>query len=701
MEIETATEPEPGEPALRTRITARRAGRQAPPGRLLCSMAVLVAGADQGKDYLDLFVPFVADALKGWPDGQPVAPVELSQALCERWGFPSVPVAVARLLLGRAQAAGYVVNIERVYYPHRDALIPVRDLAEKRTEMDASMNALIAAVILYAGQEHNLAWGEEQARAALERLSEEFGVELATAKREGQVAGAEECEHSEALAVVHAFARHAMQRDPDSFERLVAMVQGTMLMNALYFEDTRQLPRRLAELRVYIDTTPLLRALGLASPKVVTAAREMLGLLGDFHVPRYVFSHTVDEITAILDALAAALRRGTRGLEQQGQLFGARREAMDAAIQAGMTSGHIDAMAANIEQQLAELGVKRCDTPRHKEVGHIDERELERTIARHVQTQPKGAREKDVRSLAAVERLRHGGRPRELAQARAVFVTANTALSRASADFFRGAGRDAPVAHCMSDVALTGQLWVGSSRRPELPRKLLIADCYAALAPTSEQWERWVTHIVKLRREGKLTEQQVQTLIYHQQAKAHLFDLTRGEAQNIDEHTVGEVLDRYEAQIRAPVEEAARDRDELSRSERDELQRKVEDLAAWRGRREREDALRAARRWRLARRGAGIAGAALLVVLFTVLAATGSLHGRGEWATAITLLVFLAAACVSGAFKLGWKAPLAALVVAGGASALWFDVFDAAASTKAPTVTVIGGQGAAQPSDRR
>ena len=178
MEIGTATEPEPGESALRMRITDRRAGRQAPPGRLLCSMAVLVASADQGKDYLDLFVPFVADALKGWPDGQPVAPVELSQALCDRWGFPSVPVSVARLLLGRAQAAGYVVNIERVYYPHSDALIPVRDLAEKRTEMDASMNALIAAVILYARQEHNLAWGEEQARAALERLSEEFGVEL-------------------------------------------------------------------------------------------------------------------------------------------------------------------------------------------------------------------------------------------------------------------------------------------------------------------------------------------------------------------------------------------------------------------------------------------------------------------------------------------------------------------------------------------
>ena len=79
----------------------------------------------------------------------------------------------------------------------------------------------------------------------------------------------------------------------------------------------------------------------------------------------------------------------------------------------------------------------------------------------------------------------------------------------------------------------------------------------------------------------------------------------------------------------------------------------------------------------------------------------GSLHDRGEWATAITLLVFLAAACVSGAFRLGWKAPLAALVVVGGASALRFDVFDAAASTKAPTVTVIGGQGAAQPSDRR
>jgi hypothetical protein len=174
------------------------------------------------------------------------------------------------------------------------------------------------AVVAYAGEIHDLEWTETQANAVLERLTEEFGVELATARREGGLVLAPGMADNQALAVVHGFARRAIDNDPINFNRLVAMVQGTMIANVLYFEDVRKLPNRLPELRVYLDTTPLLRALGLTSPEVSAAAIEMVTLMASFRIPMFVFSHTIDEMTAILENIAASLKRGTHGYREQG-----------------------------------------------------------------------------------------------------------------------------------------------------------------------------------------------------------------------------------------------------------------------------------------------------------------------------------------------------------------------------------------------
>jgi hypothetical protein len=71
-----------------------------------------------------------------------------------------------------------------------------------------------------------------EANAALERLTEDFGAELATARREGGLAADAPLGEDEALAVVYGFARGAVERDPENFARIVAMVQGTMIANA-------------------------------------------------------------------------------------------------------------------------------------------------------------------------------------------------------------------------------------------------------------------------------------------------------------------------------------------------------------------------------------------------------------------------------------------------------------------------------------
>jgi hypothetical protein len=674
-------------------IAARRITRDARPtgggqagSSLLGATAVVLASADEGRDYLGHFAPFVIDRLKQWPVGHAVEPRELSEALCEGWGFPSVPSAVSRVLLQRAEKEGMVSSVDRRFYPTHEALLGVADLGEKKQELLAGLNALAGAVVRYAAEVHGLTWTEATANAALERLTEDFGAELATARREGGLAAGAQLGEDEALAVVYGFARGAVERDPENFARIVAMVQGTMIANALYFEDIRKLPNRLPELRVYLDTSPLLRALGLASGEVVLAATEMLTLMRSFRIPMFVFSHTVDEMTAILERIADSLKRGRTAPKEQAGLTGRAREAIDAAVQAGMTSGEVQALVANIELRLGELGVRRCETPPHREAGHIDEHKLGEMLSERIEYRSRGPLEKDLDSLAAVDRLRGSHKPRDLAKTRALFVTANGAVAKTSRTFFKDIGRDAPVPHCMTDVALTAQLWVrSSSRKPDLPRRLLIADCYSALGPGPALWERWVSHIVKLRERNELTEEQLQTLIYHQQTKALLYEVVRGRPENVSDEAVAEVLARYEAEVRRPGEDEARAAHAASEREHDELAQKVVELSRWKRNQEAENERarrRQAGRRTAVRRFAGLAAAAVMATAYAVFALSGPIGGKFWWATSTTLLVLCCAASVSLGFRRGWRAPLAVLAAAGALSALWANVFGVAAASR-------------------
>jgi hypothetical protein len=644
--------------------------------RLLTTMAIVRSNADEGRDYIANFEPFATDRLKAWRAGEPVEPDTLAQAICSEWGVPSLPTAVGKILLRRAEERGDVVRIDGRYYPDAQKLAGARDLAAQKNAMLTRMSALAKAVVGYAKAIHGLDWTEEHATEALDRLSEEFGADLAVAKRSGALAAVELPER-EALAVVHGFARRAIESDPDSFEHLVEMVQGTMLVNALYFQDVGHPSNKLKHLRVFLDTTPVLRALGLAADPVCEATLELIALLrNEFQVKMFVFSHTLDEITGVLDAVAAARRRGRNAAAQQGPFGGRNREAIDAVIKKGWTAGEIDAMVAEIETRLAELGIGIKDTPPHVEKDQIDEQRFEAVLDETVGYRSKGPREKDVSSLAAIDRLRGASRPRDLSQANSLFVTANGSLVRASRAFFREADRHARVPHAMHETALTAQLWVRLPHPPpDLPRKLLIADCYAALNPGPELWERWVAHIVRLQGQGEVTDEQVQNLIYHEQAKSKLFEVTHGDPDAVGDETVTEVLDRFESELRRPAEEevaAERARREAAELDAQRLRTEVARLTAWRTQ---EEASRRKRR-ALIRTMTGITAAVVVVVAFLLFAVIRhDVHGRWGWASAVTLLVFGASVGVTWAARLDWRSPLRALVYLGAITALFFGIY--------------------------
>lgn len=525
---------------------------------LLTTFAVLKANWNVSRDYLSNFEPFVGETLKTWPAGEPVKPDLLRKRLCEEFSLPEIPINTAELLRDRAAKAGYVRRARgNGYVPTRDKLDELPSMKATVTDVGRHIAELEDAVIAYAKDVHELDWSRSDAEAGIQRFIDEFSVELALARRSG-VFASNGNHQDERLAVVSGFARRAIERDQTNLDHLEEMVRGSILANVLYFQDLGSWRPKMPHLVAYLDTTIVIRLLGLAPDPVVAAADELRQLLKSFGVGMRVFQHTVVEIQGVLEGVANGLRHARQDRVDLKQHAKVDREVLDHLVKKGTDPADVAAMIADLDRRIFKAGIQIVDTPNYPDRPDFDEARLDEVLQESVGYRYSSVRTKDVKSLVAVHLLRAGAEPRELGAARAVFATSNPKLVRASGRYFRESRLASPVPHCLTDLSLTTQLWLRAPlARPDVPRKLLIAESYAALDPGPALWERYMTAIERQREEGNIDDAQVKSLVYSDMAREAFLEVTHGDPNAVDEETPIEVISRYEAELRRPAQEQA------------------------------------------------------------------------------------------------------------------------------------------------
>lgn len=594
--------------------------------RLLTTMALAKAQVDEGKDYVSNFEPIALEQIRTWPAGEGVEPHRLAKAISEAWSLPTFPSAVGKILRNELATAGYLTKVGDEFFPNPQELLKVTSLESQRESMLKEMDSLAGAAVKFAKRRHDVEWSKEDALEALDSLVRDFGADIAL-KRGADVQLADEG----AMMIAHGFVLDASESDSESFSYLEHMIRGEMILSALYFDDVGSMSSRMEGLRAFLDTPVVLQLLGLADNSSCQASTEMLELMRDeFRISTWIFPHTMEEILGVLDGLQDSLRGSTEiGADQTKSRF---RETVEILVKRGSTAGDIATLQANLEQTLIGMGVRVYEMPAREEAGHCDEGKMTEVLQEVVEYKSRNTRDKDVASLSALDRIRANTRPRNLTQANSIFVTNNPKLIRASERFFREEKVAAPVPHAIDETVLTSQLWVRSAHpRPDLPAHLLLADCFAALSPSEELWNRWIHYLEKLRAEDELTEEQVLRLVYETHARTSLYQETAGDPAAIDESTVNAVLDDSDRRIRAEAESE-------TASER-ELRIKAETRAD------------AAEDWKRTtqRRMRIVLGSA--VIFFPVVAgivlvlATDSIHGPTQWGIFATVLI---AALVAG-----------------------------------------------------
>ncbi len=522
--------------------------------RTLAALAIIKENWNADRDYLSNFEPFVFDALRRLPPGVPVETPSVVRAVGSDFGV-QMPQGVVETLLKRATRRGMLAKgagqRERFIVP--EALDKTLDLMQARGDASRDVHALLDALRAHAEQA-GVTWTEEQAEAALLGFLDESGTQFAAGRRHGRSVE-QGIKRDQAVALVHSFARHAVERDSEGLRLLEQAVKGSMLSNVLYFENLGSFSPSLDDIAVYIDTPIVLRLLGVSTPQQVDASRELLKMLKGAMIPVSIFTHTVTEVESVLESTAGNLRRSrSKAASSTMHLSSTSREVIEYFIESSKTPADVEEVLAELEHRLRMLGVRIVERPDPVAALTVDEEKLDEALQTAVGYRSKHAKHRDLQSIAAIHLLRKGRFVRQLGDCKALFVTTNGALVRASHRFFREEGLNGGASHLMSESEFVTQLWIRSpDKSPDLPRKTLIADAYAALNPPGRLWDKYVEEIENLQAAGAVDEDQVARLVFSTSARGALLDISLGDADRVEADTVSAVLERADAALLDPV----------------------------------------------------------------------------------------------------------------------------------------------------
>ncbi|MFC2056850.1 hypothetical protein ACFLTO_04715 [Chloroflexota bacterium] len=513
-----------------------------PANQIITSLAIMIVNYDYGRGYVDNFVPFVCQSLLTLRP-EVVSVQDLQLRIKQDYGL-QVPQNSLKTILKRAERKGFVKLENNAYKPMYDVL---EQSAFERTRQDIlrKHGTVVGKLVKFAER-----YGQHldnDAEGLLLSYVQHHDTEMLACFLSGSPMLEKTAFNKKASFLVQAFIKDCFESDPEAFDYLESIVKGHMLSNALIFPDLGKLERRFRGTTVYCDTPFLLKILGYEGSERQPPCIELLNLLHETGAKVSCFNHTRDEINNILYACKRALGEGERQ-RPYGSVYRHFR-----AI--GFGPGDLELEMAVLNSKLDRLGINIDDKPEYQDKYQIDEKVLGDTL--RAMLSYSSEREKapihDVDCLSAIYRLRRGRNQNDLEQCKAIFASSNSSLCQAASDYFvKGEYIEQgsiPVA--ITDYALTNVLWLKKPMRaPDLPRKYIIAECYAAMEPTESLWRKYLGKIEQLKARQELSEEQYYLLRSSHYARAELSDVTMSDEEALTDGTPQQILEKIEQHIR-------------------------------------------------------------------------------------------------------------------------------------------------------
>jgi hypothetical protein len=385
------------------------------------SLAVLQVNWDKhGKDYLENFLPMVAECIRLSPNEVVSTPV-LRRDLETRFGL-RFPESALDTILTRLRKRDYLRVENKTYYRNIGKLssLPFHETQQKIITMH---DALIKNMVEFCKNEFAFSCSPEEAENNLLTFLKDNDLLVMSAVTTGTLIPDITPATKSGKYYVAKYINHIQQTKAAELDYLEKVVEGNMLANAIFLPDPMRANQDFRKTKLFFDTTFLIYALGYAGKPRQDSCTELLSILYETGADLRCYPHTVDEIIGILDACARRIKSG-----QRSDSFGT----VDYFIEKQYTDSDIHLIINNLKKNLNSLRVQIEEKPPYVFKYNIDEAAFGKALENEIHYQNTEARNRDVDSISAVMRLRRQLKYYVVEDCCALFITTNSNLAKVS-----------------------------------------------------------------------------------------------------------------------------------------------------------------------------------------------------------------------------------------------------------------------------
>ena len=326
------------------------------------------------------------------------------------------------------------------------------------------------------------------------------------------------------------------------------IISGFMLANAIYMQVETDNKETLKKVNIYLDSPLLLNILNFKTDSQNESGNLLMKLLNEKKANVYCFKHNYDEVCSILENYRNNIKK-------------IREKTLERLDLDEYTTSDVDRIIQQLEIMLNNKGIKVVDTPQYEKnengeyKGVVDEKKLTdflmENYAENKETM-EGIVDRDVKSIAAIGRIRKDNKYKKIEDCKAIFVTTNYNLVEFAEKCLEHKKYE-EIGYIITDVELITILWLKSFKsNPDLPKLKLIENARTALELTYTMMKRVKDVIEKMEKEGTINQADVvssniQELNYY---KREIMEKIDGDEENINEETILGVIDKENISLR-------------------------------------------------------------------------------------------------------------------------------------------------------
>ncbi|MDT0160669.1 hypothetical protein [Bacillus sp. AG4(2022)] len=484
--------------------------------------------------FIDYFLPMVSETIRVSPN-EYITIEDINNDLIKSFGI-RIPLNVIRTILNKLKRKKYInYNAPSKSYTPNRRLLEKSNFKEKQIEILGYHQQLILELkdfLLSNSVEVNL----DEAEKYFEEFLEETGYSLSY--EEPFDFSESDVIRKRRLFLVSKFIKKIEEDYSPTFNYYESIVMGNMLANAMYYTEPDKFQQKFTHTIVYLDAPLIIFALGYAGKLREEPCNELIKMLRQNHAVIKCFQHSVDEIRDILYGCISKLENG------QSDNFGT----IEYFLSQQYDKANILSLINSLEREIKErLRIGIVEKPEFKEAQYdfnIDEKNFTDYLRENMRYKFMGSLDRDVDSVHAVIRIRKGHKSISVENSKAIFITNNARLSAKTRRYFKGVYNGTYIPPILTDYDLTTLLWVKNPNvDPSLPRKRIIADCFASMQPPEQLVNKYLEEIKKLKETGKLSEGDYSLLKVSQESRQILMDETQGDEEVLTNAKVFEIVE--------------------------------------------------------------------------------------------------------------------------------------------------------------